>query len=52
MPERYVLDELYSDTQAAEAHRQTPHYKNYLAKVPRWRSDRHLLSKPSRLLRR
>jgi quinol monooxygenase YgiN len=33
-PERYVLDELYCDAEAAEAHRQTPHYMNYLARVP------------------
>jgi quinol monooxygenase YgiN len=34
LPERYVLDELYSDAEAVEAHRQTPHYKNYLATIP------------------
>lgn len=33
-PERYVLDELYRDAEAAEAHRQTPHYQNYLGRVP------------------
>ena len=33
-PDRYVLDELYRDAQAAEAHRQTQHYQNYLARVP------------------
>jgi quinol monooxygenase YgiN len=32
--ERYVLDELYLDATAAEAHRETPHYQDYLAKVP------------------
>ncbi|MDF0546303.1 putative quinol monooxygenase [Sphingobium sp. H39-3-25] len=32
--ERYVLDELYFDAEAAEAHRQTPHYQDYLARVP------------------
>ena len=32
--ERYVLDELYLDGAAAEAHRKTPHYQDYLAKVP------------------
>ncbi|MGV4797329.1 antibiotic biosynthesis monooxygenase [Rhizobium sp. F40D2] len=34
MPERYVLDELYRDVEAVDAHRQTPHYQAYLAKVP------------------
>lgn len=33
-PERYVLDELYLDVAAAAAHRQTPHYQDYLVKVP------------------
>jgi quinol monooxygenase YgiN len=32
--ERYVLDELYLDAAAVEAHRKTPHYRDYLAKVP------------------
>ena len=32
--ERYVLDELYLDGAAVEAHRKTPHYQDYLAKVP------------------
>lgn len=32
--ERYVLDELYLDAAAVEAHRKTPHYQDYLAKVP------------------
>lgn len=34
LPERYVLDELYCDAEAVAAHRQTPHYTNYLARVP------------------
>lgn len=33
-PERYVLDELYRDGDAAAAHRQTPHYQDYLARIP------------------
>lgn len=33
-PERYVLDELYRDSDAADAHRRTAHYKDYLARVP------------------
>ena len=32
--ERYVLDELYLDAAAGEAHRKTPHYQPYLAKIP------------------
>ena len=34
MPTRYVLDELYRDAEAVEAHRQTSHYQAYLARVP------------------
>jgi len=34
LPDRYVLDELYCDAEAAEAHRRTPHYQAYLARVP------------------
>ncbi len=32
--ERYVLDELYRDAAAVEAHRQTPHYRDYLSRIP------------------
>lgn len=32
--DRYVLDELYRDHAAVEAHRNSPHYQAYLAKVP------------------
>ncbi|HEV7257238.1 MAG TPA: putative quinol monooxygenase [Bosea sp. (in: a-proteobacteria)] len=31
---RYVLDELYRGAAAVEAHRASPHYRAYLAKVP------------------
>jgi quinol monooxygenase YgiN len=31
---RFVLDELYRDAAAVQAHRDAPHYKAYLAKVP------------------
>jgi quinol monooxygenase YgiN len=31
---RYVLDELYLDGAAVEAHHKTQHYQDYLAKVP------------------
>jgi len=34
MPDRYVLDELYRDGDAAVAHRETPHYQAYLGKIP------------------
>ncbi|NKL77002.1 putative quinol monooxygenase [Rhizobium leguminosarum] len=32
-PDRYVLDELYVDGAAVAAHRETHHYKNYLAQI-------------------
>ena len=32
--ERYVLDELYPEAAAIEAHRKTPHYQAYLARIP------------------
>jgi quinol monooxygenase YgiN len=32
--ERFVLDELYIDGAAVEAHRRTPHYQDYLARIP------------------
>lgn len=32
-PDRYVLDELYRDGIAVAAHRETPHYKDYLARI-------------------
>ena len=31
---RFVLDELYVDAAAVEAHRGTPHYQDYLARIP------------------
>ena len=34
LDELYVLDELYQDAAAVEAHRQTPHYQDYLASIP------------------
>lgn len=30
---RFVLDELYKDDAAVAAHRETPHFKDYLARV-------------------
>lgn len=32
-PDRFVLDELYTDAAAVAQHRETPHFKNYAAKV-------------------
>jgi len=32
-PTRFVLDELYIDNDAVAAHRETPHFKNYLSKI-------------------
>ncbi len=31
--ERFVLDELYIDSAAVDAHRQTPHFKDYASKI-------------------
>ena len=33
-PDRIVLDELYKDDGAVEAHHQTQHYKDYLVRIP------------------
>jgi len=30
---RYVLDELYRDNAAVAAHRETPHFKDYLSRI-------------------
>jgi quinol monooxygenase YgiN len=30
---RFILDELYADADALAAHRATPHFQNYLAKI-------------------
>jgi quinol monooxygenase YgiN len=30
---RFVLDELYKDNAAVAAHRETPHFKHYLARI-------------------
>ena len=31
--DRFVLDELYTDNAAIAAHRETPHFKNYVGKI-------------------
>lgn len=33
-PGRFVLDELYVDPPAVEAHHATPHFQDYLAQIP------------------
>ncbi|ADG10886.1 antibiotic biosynthesis monooxygenase [Caulobacter segnis] len=33
-PGRFVLDELYVDRTAVEAHHATPHFQDYLAQIP------------------
>lgn len=32
-PTRFVLDELYVDLDAIAAHRETPHFRNYFARI-------------------
>ncbi len=32
-PGRYVIDELYRDSNAIQTHRETPHFKAYLARI-------------------
>lgn len=32
-PDRLVLDELYIDAEAVAAHRDSPHFRDYLAKI-------------------
>ena len=32
-PDRFVLDELYTDNAAVAAHRETPHFRNYLSRI-------------------
>ncbi len=32
-PDRFVLDELYIDNAAVAAHRQTPHFQAYVARI-------------------
>ncbi|BBD02539.1 putative quinol monooxygenase [Brevundimonas sp. 3P9-tot-E] len=32
-PNRFVLDELYADADAVAAHRETPHFQNYLSQI-------------------
>ena len=32
--DRFLIDELYRDDRAVDVHHQTPHYKDYLLRVP------------------
>ncbi len=32
-PNRFILDELYVDAEAVDAHRATPHFQDYLARI-------------------
>lgn len=43
---RYVLDELYVDAAAVEAHRNTPHFQAYLAKIPKLADRMAVVSEP------
>jgi len=33
-PDRFITDELYKDGTAISAHHQSPHYKDYLSRIP------------------
>jgi len=44
--DRYVIDELYRDAAAVDAHRTTPHYRAYAAKVPDLADRAAVISKP------
>ncbi|GAB4071853.1 antibiotic biosynthesis monooxygenase [Ancylobacter sonchi] len=44
--DRFVLDELYRDAAALEAHRSSPHYAAYLAKVPELAERMAVVSQP------
>lgn len=43
---RYVLDELYLDESAVAAHRSTPHYQDYLKRVPSLAERLAFVSRP------
>lgn len=47
--DRYVLDELYVDAAAVEAHRETPHFKDYLARINDLADRTVLVLGPARL---
>ena len=44
--DRYVIDELYRDAAAVEAHRGTPHFQAYLTKIPELAERTSVVSKP------
>lgn len=43
---RFVLDELYRDAAAVEAHRSTPHFAAYLARIPELADRMAVVSEP------
>lgn len=45
-PERFVLDELYKDDAAVQAHRATPHFLAYAAKVGELADRTPIVSRP------
>lgn len=49
-PRRFVLDELYVDEQAVAAHRASPHFQNYTARVSELASRTALLVTPVDIL--
>jgi quinol monooxygenase YgiN len=46
-PARFVLDELYVDADAVAAHRETPHFKAYLARINDLAERTSLLLEPA-----
>jgi quinol monooxygenase YgiN len=42
----YVLDELYVDDDAVAMHRETPHYRDYLARIPELADRTALVLRP------
>ncbi|MDQ8029664.1 MAG: putative quinol monooxygenase [Brevundimonas sp.] len=46
-PARFVLDELYIDADAVAAHRETPHFKAYLARINDLAERTSLLLEPA-----
>jgi quinol monooxygenase YgiN len=49
-PSRFVLDEVYSDNADVAAHRETPHYKNYLSKISDLADRTVLLLEPDQVV--
>lgn len=49
-PQRFVLDELYRDDAAVAAHRASPHFQDYLARIESLAERSALLLDPVNLL--